>query len=317
MKKAIPLIAVLVLCLSLCACGGGEQNAQTPDGENTTTDNKGSNLTNTEDEEKNQRYEHALSLLNKDIHSKQGDEFKEAYEILTELGDYKDAPKYLSCFTVIPDVLLSWDISSISHFGDRTYLGTNYLLYDAVGRVLCAPRGDTTFYVAIYEHYTYDNNGLKTNCVVLGTPATITCKYENGLLIEEKHTLEGKTALICTYEYDDNNRLVSFYSVDLNGTETNEKYVYENGLLIQGPEGKYEYQDGLLIRKTTGGNYENYIYEDGQLIRVDFMNPQYTTAVMVLEQYTYENGKVKSVIYDEQRVVDYNYGDYYCYTPAE
>ena len=165
------------------------------------------------------------------------------------------------------------------------------------------------------------SGGGSLSCVghaLLGSAATIICKYVNGLLIEEKHTIDGKTMLIRTYEYDDNNCLISSYSVDLNGTEINEKYVYENGLLMEDPEGKYEYQDGLLVqKKRTDGNYENYIYEDGQLIRVELMNPHYTTAVMILEQYTYENGKVKSVIYDEQRVVDYNYGDYYCYTPAE
>lgn len=39
MKRTLSLILALILCLSLCACGGGEQNNETQDGGNSTINN--------------------------------------------------------------------------------------------------------------------------------------------------------------------------------------------------------------------------------------------------------------------------------------
>ena len=40
MKKAFSLILALVMCLSLCACGGGEQNTTEPSQEATESPNE-------------------------------------------------------------------------------------------------------------------------------------------------------------------------------------------------------------------------------------------------------------------------------------
>lgn len=345
MKKTISLLLALVMCLSLCACGSGEQSSGTEAQNNATEEqnNATGGQTNAseaqpvEDPEKTQRYEYALSLLNKELHQKQGNEFKEAYEVLTELGDYKNAKAYLERFTIIPNALLSCATGNVNAFNETKITDTVFYLYDSKGRVIGEPCADEISGRVDFSQYqinTYDNAGrLIEQKLIHGGFFSYNGLYkynDAGLLIEIKYITvrDGTTFLVQTREYNDAGQMIKRESMTSDYQKNVHEFVYENGLLIKVHkwygyassyptdgttiEITYEYKNGLLDRVCE--RYDNgytylYEYENGLLMRVVCNDENIVSNI-------YENGRIVREQGNDY-FVEYIYGDYYCYTPAE
>lgn len=332
MKKALSLILALIMCLSLCACGGEPDvetqgsMAEIPTTENhydvttapSSTDTEPTDTMPTEDPEKNERYEYALSLLSKDIHPEQGNEFKEAYEILTELDDYKDAKEYLSRFTIIPNVLLFWTGSELNAFGEVIEEVVCNYCYDAQGQIILGPtfdcyqpRTSPDDYIYLYT-YNSDGRVIEKQLFEYQAPqfpdhppyskliSSLLLTYNDLDQLVEKRGVnaDGTTASIATLSYDDAGMLVKEETQYSNGAFLSVSYIYDGaGRLIKldymepYSDLSCEYnEDGLLSKELSGGR--------------------------VGKECFYDNGLLVCVQYEEC-TTNYTYGDYYCYTPAE
>ncbi len=293
--------------------------------------------------EKQARYEHALTLLEASTtdYTDPSALVKEAYDILSELGGYKDADKYQQRITIIPDVCLR--ITKTNTFGEVTSQFPRG--YDAQGRLIWCDghkKGGIQF-------YTYDEQNRITSQ---------TLKYRN-----------GETWSIETYQYDDAGNLVGYSNVVSRGDGYSELHEYEEaGRRIQtitttasGNEyvSTYEYNKaGRLIKYIYTNGYNEYKYDDfgnrieyiaisddrinwketysydeaGNLVKLArgyWTDWNYKSYHEDVTEYSYDDGRIisekdYSIDYWDTEIehistpdeYKYVYGDYYCYTPA-
>lgn len=99
MKKAISLLLALALCLSLCACGGGNDSLETTVVPVETTKSAEDQMQKLIDYNNAVELLDSLSNTDKQVVGKDWELMQKAYNILLNLGDYKNASELLSCFT--------------------------------------------------------------------------------------------------------------------------------------------------------------------------------------------------------------------------
>lgn len=300
--------------------------------------------------EKASKYEQALNLLS--YVSLDNSNYRQAYELLTELGNYKEAAKYLSRFTVIPNVKLSWSYKETNAFGEVVSEGTNFYCYDAFGNVMFRHTSDiytgsSSDYCYIYR---YDQNGLLAERIRtfsfifwdtmsnwdellnIGLPEETRLVYTyspDGLVVENATMQYGTTKSLVKYFYDDAGRQIRAETMSDTGAITITDYVYNDaGLLIRTERPS---DDGVKIvvqyEYDAAGNrikakYSDYFYEyeydaNGQMTK-QIYNSRYGEKTVY--NYFYENGqvaRVETTFEGENKtyVTYYNSGDYYCYSP--
>lgn len=265
-KFAIPLLLIGAMLMSLCSCDKRE-------------------------------YKTALKLID------QG-EYEEAYEILTSLGDYKDARDYLDRFCYVPvratlesgaadcyvDIILQKNnqpLRFIAYRDDAIRHQLSYA-YDAEGKLLQQNDANGTGYNNYVTRYTYDQNGNCSQTALLdanGKTVTLTQNtYDKaGKLMESTLVSYGVEAGRYIYMYDVKGRLTKCIW-HAGGMDTVTEYVYDDG--------------GMLIRETTttpNGSVKSITYvrdEKGAPQRVVFYESGYSDALMTCTLTLDENGNV-------------------------
>ena len=215
--------------------------------------------------------------------------YEEAYAILTELGDYKDAKAMLANFYYIP--------VSGTYTEDGETLMTEFF-YTAENLPLRAVEklGAEVAYTA---DYTYDDNFDLVKIVYGGgEPGEFVYTYDDERrLIKEEHSYGDGEFYSYEYTYDEDGNCISsvFWYPD-GGCTTD--YTYENGILLRTVE---TYEDGSVY--TTDFFYD----EAGKLVReelesTDGLSGTYTYSYdesgnMVEEHDVYSDGESAVYIY--------------------
>ena len=265
------------------------------------------NLSNGKDLAKtDENYNIALELIEK------GD-YAEAYAILKQLGDYKDAQERLAKFQFIPinitaitkqnDVVidgytLDGNISYNKHHlpqcvemyqsmvgnGEYDYeeRATTEYIYNTNGKIINKIRKESDGYKNMYD-YTYDARGN---------------------LIEEVHTDSVMHRTVTAYTYDIDNNLIKDVRTSYYGSREIWEYKYDaNGHLLNKT---YTWISEYNVRQT--GSIYDYTYdENGNLIREVLSNISYGHTI----DYTYDQSgnlikKVKSNS-SQDYIIDYTY----------
>ena len=321
MKKTISLLLALVMCLSLCACGGGNDTPETKGNEENnaptesqveTTDAPEATEDPAIEAEREKQYNTALTKLETSMFNSQSAAFKEAYEILSQLGDYKDAQAYLARFTIIPNVCLMETHSKANAFGEEEYSYSIDYGYNADGKVAYDAKGcsDSIDPQATRTIYTYKEGLVIEEVRVMGTMTDqkVSITYDElGNAIQKDYLNADGTTSTQTFTYDDMGRLTTMMWVESN-------FIYE-----------YTYDDnGVLIRVVGEGNHATetteYSYDtDGNLVNESITLKVPGAKQFSSKSYFYENGNLVRVEENSEQnglvVITYTYGDYYCYTP--
>ncbi len=339
MKKIIALLLLAVMCLSLVACGKKEEK------EKITLYNKYETIIQMLE---NEKYEEAIyeiyGIYNSNQNSSNDEEtdklekkyqrvvtwakspsstladdngkgmsynetLKYVYDLLRELGDYKDSATYLSRFTVVTDTLTKITKNTTDAFGQVTESNYKAYGYDVNGEC--------------FEFSELYNTLVFVNVVGAGKYQIKDCKYDdNGKIvsIDLRSNMAGdeRTILKIAIEYDTNGNITKADFIQHDGKTWSNNYTYDdqgrvvtailNGIYAySGWYGtdyseRYEYQydaDGNLIKRTNKLSLgEEYTYtEDDKLLVVDYLGrDKGDPFVTKRETYLYdENGRISAI----------------------
>jgi YD repeat-containing protein len=246
MKKWTAFLMAACMALTLCACNGGS-GTTTETTTETTMDP--TYLEASLEKENAEKYARAMDLLTEG-------EDTEAYLLLLELGEYKDAADYLVKFTV-EYTLDSETISSSNTDGapvsstvkyvydengvlvEKTMQPCNeYYTYDESGNLIQIRTGIKTATQSTTEH-TYNEDGQLVSSQMLSAEgevlSTTQYSYTNGLMTQSIRIVTGheKYPHMALYSYDEAGRLVTVYEF-FSAYDYTTQYTYdENGLLTK------------------------------------------------------------------------------------
>lgn len=233
-------------------------------------------------------------------------------ELFTALGDYGMAQDVVSRFYSVSDQLLEENNEYVNTFGETSDGAAWGYHYDAAGVLLEKTQWDS------FERYTYDANG---NVIEIRTGygdttnSMITYTYDEAgnLLEEEEQTSYGNHSKK-VYTYDETGKIVSQENIDL---------TYDNSTIYN-----YTYNEAgqvASIRSTDEYYYNEWVYtydEAGNVIceaynwwGYNWETKEYEADVNSAETfvYTYENGRLISKERTQHSGVEralYTYGDY-------
>ncbi len=232
-------------------------------------------------------YNEALELI-------ENGEYSEAYEILKELGDYKDAQQIIERFHYVPvAATLVEDVATehIKLFYDETYrpiqiIYTHYDVRESTYDYTYVTNGNlveevfTDYYGDKFiKDYGYDANGKNIVKEVDTDSYGNKCTYDyiygtNRKLIKEVYTDSYGNKCTYDYIYGTNGNLIKEVYTDYYGYKTVKDYTYdENGKIIKevctNPNGEkdvcdYTYDaNGNKVKEVyTDSNGESYICEN-------------------------------------------------------
>ena len=223
--------------------------------------------------EKSSLYKEANSLIEKG-------EYEKAYEILKDLGDYKDAEKMLSRFRYAP-TSITLKNSRMEDMKETIEIKLNK---NNLTESFIRPRG--TYGDVVYS-LSYDDDGKLTEYKVSNikdgeTTYTDTTKYtydKNGNMTREAmSSLSSTLQYSIEYSYDKNGNMTGYRRVNDTGEVIEHEYIYDKkGNMVEEthtwPDGKWstsEYyydKDGRLIKEEALSYITEYVYDDnGNLI---------------------------------------------------
>ena len=228
------------------------------------------------------KYDDALKLIDEG-------NYTEAYTLLSELGDYKDAKALLASFYYVP-------VSGTFTEGDETLTVEFLYTEDNLPLRTVERLGDEVMYTA---DYTYNDN-LDLVKIVYGggEPGEFVYTYDDERrLIKEEHSYGDGDAYSYEYTYDeDGNCIRSVFWYSDGGCTTD--YTYEDGILLRTVE---TYEDGEVY--TSDLFYD----EAGKLVREEFesqdgLSDTYTyiydeNGNMIEEHDVYSDGESAVYIY--------------------
>lgn len=245
MKKT--LTAFILLCamlLSLCSCTQGDAKAA--------------------------KYDEAVGLI------ATGD-YAAARALFTELGDYKDAAKYLERFHYLPTK------GECTVGNDKYAVVVEFDENNMIKKESITKNGE----VINENEYTYNDKGQRTKCVNTSSGFVTVIEYvynEAGYAVEviEKDG-DGTVSTIIKYTHDDQGRVIrSVFESDGN-SETYETAFDDKGNVIRevitgsdGSEAVYEYsytynEQGQIAERISNGETHTYTYDEkGNLIKYSF-----------------------------------------------
>ena len=340
MKKALSLILALVMCLSLCACGGSNTDTSNPANDEANNPKTDSNNTTGDTTHKEELYTAVIEKLNqlvgnsKDPVSLTEEDATYLIEKLTELGDYKDSLQIMDSFSVFSNMLVSITEIAGDKMGNEIKSDIFYE-YDSKGRVISTSTDQVREKFGLLAYcfpgelvFSYNEDGTVSEIIVdyFGEIlARCTPQYNEWGAIDSVHILTNDSEFSANFEYDAQNRLISsqmpnsrYYSGDIREFT----YAYNDvGQMIE----KDMYCSGLLSRVVT-----TYTYEGETLISVEEIEttsrPWGATSITASHTYSYtQDGRIEKVAitydpYDptEQYVTKecvYNYSNLYFYKP--
>lgn len=275
MKKLISIL-LLVSMLSLClaACNGNDE---------TTEDLQQSDAV---------KYDRAIMLLAED-------NYREAYALFSELGNYRDAADYVSHFHFIPSKLVLSDGEMTQEM--RTTLNEQNLPKE----IFCSFEEDEQLFLTLY----FD---------------------QNGKLIKTTQPLEGEQEAATNYIYNDNGKLIK---IDSYNHKDYTEYTYDDsGKLVKmvyinsnpGKHDIYEYfynESGLLIKETYRQGPDSkvsvsitYTYDASNKLIKEVHTEAVNTSLSSETQYTYDESerlvkKVQTRANDQQTTSEYFYNE--------
>lgn len=317
MKKTLAIALVLVMCLSLTACGQQERYPEIADmldagnyegaiwaiyqlyQENNTTEatepeptvdpqiqRKYNTLTYALDSlvyfQENQYNLATFSFSHYNgeeyIHYEGFEAIQWLYDTALELGDYENAAQIAAGFTVLEDVALHKVYWYEDALGNINQTNRIYYIYAADGTLV---KQDTDSY-AIGDNYLYN----------YGTPEYI--YDENGMLATLRYLSNDLVNCIIDYTYNDDGTLATEHYLDRSGNEYTVTYTYENGVLVQSSGNPY--YEGSEKTMTVV-----YLYDDqGRLVREEGISETWEdtgwTKYVKTVDYTYDDaGNLLSV----------------------
>lgn len=151
---------------------------------------------------------------------KDGD-YDKAYELFTQLGDYKDCKTHLSYFAYLPVEIISED----DGMGDEMVTYRTEFQYDKNGQLILR-KGEYTNNEGpgFSEKYTYDEKGQLTKRETESEAgfSTYTYEYDNdGKLIKKVGCTDGaNVGSITTYSYNENGNCFNIISKSYMGIDT-------------------------------------------------------------------------------------------------
>ena len=262
------------------------------------------------------QYQVALEML-----SGTNEDRMKAHQLLSNLGDYKDATEYLGRFTILPDILLSWTYEETNAFGEIVYTEVLNYDYDHKGNLVKAPCGDYYNYDTVFivhllslEHYEYryDSNGRLIEQEI-GNTITQYEYNEQGVLVKATAKSGENTKSVTEFTYNEAGLCIREDSLYADGSSYYTEYTHDSeGRVLR--KRSYNKADAQYIN-----SYAYYEYDEaGKCIKLSKYNGDADDRHSC--DYIYESDRVIAVNYhygDTVLVTNYVYGYYYCYTPAE
>ncbi len=219
---------------------------------------------------KEEKYQNVLSLI-------KGGNYAEAYKLIGELGDYKDAKKELAKFHYVPTKM---NYEDNNEDGELEKYMTKVITYNEQNlptQVVCHYVDD---YKEIYD-YTYDASGN---------------------LIKAVYTFPDNYA-ICEYTYDVNGNIIKQATTNSNGSKYTSDYTYDaNGNCIKMVDIKHnDLADIYGYTYDTNGNLikEVVTYPDGSNNVIEYTYDTKGNPIKKVETHPYSDDKyVTDYIYD-------------------
>lgn len=170
--------------------------------------------------ESNTEYAKALRLIEQE-------EYEQAYELLLQVGDYKDAPELLERFCYVPESICA---QSYSAEGIEKGTPSQYAFAYSEENLPLQIKG-TSSHREITDDYDYDENGRLITHVYTSPDYSCTSYFaydENGYLIRGTTGFLGQSEIYCEYVYDQNGNVIEMieYLSDKEGEKRQGAYRY-------------------------------------------------------------------------------------------
>lgn len=287
MKKTMALLLAIMMCLSLCACGG--ENGQASAGTSKSAE----------------AYASALQLLEESAVSSEqiSEKIKEAYDLLISLEDYEDTQAYLSKITQ-KEVCVEKEVVGYDAFGQVDSIGSQIHSY---GYNYCGLLTYEKIYPWQNEYYSEYNSD--------GQIMVRTCYNNGNIKWREEHSYDKNSLCVSinrTYndgqisqvflEYDSDEKIIKeaisddrdiVYTYDKEGRIFEKTWLDElDGLPLI--VHKYSYAQNGTISKVEEWTYGGekyageylYTYEGEKLASIEFYSE--SKQIKNRETYTYE-----------------------------
>ena len=308
MKRiGLTLAVLLVFVLALVSCGGETPITSSADTSQTTAETTAAITTKDPNAVK---YDEAFALI------EQG-KYEAAYQMFTELGDYRDAKDQLANFRYVPTKVVTQDLL----YGNTTNIE---FLYNEKNFPIRETNTRGT-YTAVYE-YTYDNDGnlTETNYVdnyrIVYTydenqrVSQMAFLYQTNVTSYISYTYDAKGNLIKqdtgagsvrVYLYDENNNITKTYIEGIESANSNvSEYFYDvNGYLVKETFAMLEGSIDTVIEYSYNANGDliHTVYEKGT---------EYENGI----EYIYDANRrlIQKTVTDalgQKTVYDYSYDD--------
>ena len=309
------VVAILAIAIAIILLNGNNQgDGESPDSTAETDEN----------------YNIALELIEK------GD-YTEAYAILKQLGDYKDAQERLAKFQFIP-INITVIVKQNDVVIDGYTLGVN-ISYNKHHLPQCVERYESMVGLGEYDYeeretteYIYNTNGKIINEIRKesdGDKNMYDYTYDaRGNVIEKVHTDSNSDRTVTTYTYDIDNNLIKEVRTYSNGGKHICEYNYDtNGNLLKkvnksisqyyesqaGSIYDYTYDEyGNLIKEVLSNSSQDYIIDytydqSGNLIKE--VNTRANSDDQVIEYEYSENGKLIKKVTNKNQIEKYSYDE--------
>lgn len=246
---------------------------------------------NDNSEAKETKYNDACALI-------ESGDYESAYAAFKELGNYKDAQKYLSRFIYFPTVAnyVLFDRSGVMTIELGAYNMPSRILSEGV-------EGTENNAYTKDGVYTYDSKGNLMQQAVKYNETSLAYDYtydDNNNISKAEYSVEGVVITVNSYTYDENGLLIreSYTEGDV------VHYDYENSYDVNGNMIKSEYKtpDGDHIYTYTYNDEGNLVNEHGTALNKYWYNIDYTyNADGQLTQEVYTNYE------EDDYTIDYTY----------
>lgn len=236
MRKAFSLVLALVLCLSLCACGGGNQNIETQGRQNNQSNNEGNKTHNSQSDSDHNQPSNTVYLLSR--HTSYDDDNT---RLDVKNFEYDERGRITSYSCNHQKITFTYDetnqlIEMYRYLEGKAYNRVELTYEDGllINEKIYDMRLDQPENITYEYSYSDQGNLIKTVTVYDNIGNLVYCKeYEynsNHQKVRETFIKEEKESTI-TYEYDSEGHMVKkkgdngYYQVSYKGTAV-EKFIF-------------------------------------------------------------------------------------------
>lgn len=326
MKRYLSMALILVMLLTLSACGNSDEQAKAYESGKEVVQYVAPSEISDAESDRAEAYEKAIAALtsyledgdfvldeNYEEEYEHNDAAQTLYNMFCELGDYKDASEIANRFIIHDDKLVGVSVDYIDNLEQTTYSYEEYMEYNANGQLIKMSSNDDNYYV---REFFYNESGQLTEELCYLNRRKLKCKTVYSY--DDRGSIVGINEIYSSNIYD--NKWDVFYD-DAGRISRSEGYVhfdyYPLGLDYYSGSSRlyliYSYNgQGELVSVTPDYNSSKEWYcdydENGNIVKRTEM---WDDKAMSTREYKYdENGRILEII----RVQGANSIDYHRYS---